>query len=361
MLTTWLLILFLLGAAVGSFLNVCIYRLPYEKSILWPSSLCGQCLQPIRWYDNLPLLSYWLLRGRCRKCDARFSMRYFFVELFTGLGFASLFYLEVVRNVLGLELLEKQKAAIALGAIPAEGWIIFGYHAVLFCFLVVASLTDIDHLEIPMPITVTGTLAGLAGGAIFWPWLPAEAVPRKQPVFVPPPGGAMADFNFKSGIYPWPLWTELPTWLPLHSPLTGLATGLAGVLAGMLVLRAINFLFKTGRGREGIGMGDADLMMMVGSFLGWQPVVVAFFVAVFPGLAFGIIQLVLRGDRPFPYGPSLAAGSVLTWLGWQWITQRFPLQLMFFDWMVLVLLASAGAVFMFVAALVLRLLRGPAQ
>ena len=70
--TTWT---FVLGACVGSLLNVCIARLPQEKSILWPSSRCGFCLRPIRWFDNIPLVSYWLLRGRCRHCGARIALR----------------------------------------------------------------------------------------------------------------------------------------------------------------------------------------------------------------------------------------------------------------------------------------------
>ncbi len=88
----WLFVTFVLGAAVGSFLNVCIARMPLEKSILWPGSRCGSCFQRIRWYDNLPLLSYLWLRGRCRTCGARFSPRYLLVELATGLCFAGLFY-----------------------------------------------------------------------------------------------------------------------------------------------------------------------------------------------------------------------------------------------------------------------------
>src|SRR5947208_13206977 len=99
-LVFWLVFAFLLGTAVGSFLNVCAYRLPYEKSVLWPGSRCGSCYQAIRWYDNIPLLSYWLLRGRCRICGATFSPRYFLVELFTGLAFAALFYLEIYQNIL---------------------------------------------------------------------------------------------------------------------------------------------------------------------------------------------------------------------------------------------------------------------
>src|SRR5437762_2791 len=97
-----LLIILIFGAIVGSFLNVCIYRIPREKSLLWPGSHCGHCFQAIRWYDNIPLLSYWILRGRCRYCGVRFSMRYFFVELLTGAAFAGLFFLEAAWNVHGL-------------------------------------------------------------------------------------------------------------------------------------------------------------------------------------------------------------------------------------------------------------------
>src|SRR5947209_3479970 len=109
MVYLWLPFVFALGAAVGSFINVCAYRLPYEKSLFWPGSRCGKCYQPIRWYDNLPLLSYWVLRGRCRTCGATFSIRYFLVELFTGLAFVGLFYLEIVRNVLHVPLLAYQQ------------------------------------------------------------------------------------------------------------------------------------------------------------------------------------------------------------------------------------------------------------
>src|SRR4051812_46826913 len=101
LLIFWLFTAFLAGVCVGSFLNVVIARLPLEKSLLWPGSRCGSCYQPVRMYDNIPLLSYLVLRGRCRTCGARFSPRYLIVELVTGLGFAGLFYLEVVRNIHG--------------------------------------------------------------------------------------------------------------------------------------------------------------------------------------------------------------------------------------------------------------------
>src|ERR1700680_4715959 len=84
---------------MGSFLNVSIARLPLEKSLLWPNSRCGACLQPIRWYDNLPIISYLWLRGRCRTCGQSYSVLYLLVELGTALGFVALFWLEVIDNV----------------------------------------------------------------------------------------------------------------------------------------------------------------------------------------------------------------------------------------------------------------------
>src|SRR6266849_4498683 len=85
--------LFVFGAVIGSLLNVCAARLPVEKSIFWPNSRCGNCFQPVRFFDNIPLLSYWILRGRCRTCNAPFSIRYFLVELFVAVGFVGIFYL----------------------------------------------------------------------------------------------------------------------------------------------------------------------------------------------------------------------------------------------------------------------------
>src|SRR5438093_1560102 len=114
-LIIWFGFVFVLGAAVGSGLNVCIVRLPYEKSLLWPSSRCGNCFQPVRWYDNLPLVSYWVLRGRCRSCKTPFSMRYFFIELFTALVFVLLFYLDVIANVLDVPAIRRQGWSIAFG------------------------------------------------------------------------------------------------------------------------------------------------------------------------------------------------------------------------------------------------------
>src|SRR5438552_14611615 len=93
------LFVLLYGLVVGSFLNVLIARLPFEKSIVWPGSRCFTCLQPLRLLDNLPLIGYLRLRGKCRHCGAKFSSRYLWVELFTGLAFVGLYVAEILLNV----------------------------------------------------------------------------------------------------------------------------------------------------------------------------------------------------------------------------------------------------------------------
>jgi leader peptidase (prepilin peptidase)/N-methyltransferase len=351
-----LVVVFLLGAAWGSFINVCIHRLPYEKSVLWPGSRCGHCLQPIRWYYNLPLISYWWLRGRCKVCGTRFSIRYFLVEFFTGLCFAGLFYLEVIQNVYDLDILRGH--SLLYRALPMPVWALFFYHATLLCFLLAASFIDLEHLEIPLPLTITGTLVGLLG-SVLWPW-PWPNLPLQIAQAHPAASGGFWQFLPhielpKLGLQPWPLWYPLPDWLPPGSWKTGLATSLAGVLAGVVMVRGIRFVFGLGRGKEGLGIGDADLMMMAGAFLGWQPVVMAFFISVFPALLMGAIQLVRRGNQEMPFGPALAMGILITMLGWQYIGPS--VKLYFFSGPLFLIAVIGGGLVLFMASFFLRLVR----
>jgi leader peptidase (prepilin peptidase)/N-methyltransferase len=346
-------LVFVAGAAVGAVVHFCADRLSYEKSILWPGSRCLSCLQPIRWYDNIPLVSYWLLGRRCRTCGAAIPASHFAVELAAGLAFVGLFYLEIVDNVLRIPLLGQQREQIAAGEIDWRIWLVFGWHAVLLAFLLLVSLCDLQHLEIPLSITLTGTLVGLVGATLLpWPF-PMEPSAVRPP---PPVLGFLGVPVPESGLYPWPVWYPLPAWLPPGSWQLGLATGLAGALAGMVVLRGVRFLFGLGRGLEGMGMGDADLMMMAGSFLGWQPILLAFFAGVLPALVFGIVQLLRKGDQPIPFGPSLAIGVVLTLLCWPALGSRFAI--VFFQAWIIGSLVVAGAVFLLVTAYMLRLMRG---
>ncbi|MCM8818971.1 MAG: prepilin peptidase [Candidatus Omnitrophica bacterium] len=104
-------VIFILGLIFGSFANVCIYRLPKGKSIIYPSSFCPNCNKPIKWYDNIPLLSYIILKGKCRYCKSKISFRYFIVELLTGLLFFIIYkkfglsYLNFVFDIFVLSLI----------------------------------------------------------------------------------------------------------------------------------------------------------------------------------------------------------------------------------------------------------------
>jgi len=347
----WLVLVFTIGACVGGVLNYCFFRLPLEKSLLWPGPRCGRCLQPIRWFDNIPLLSYALLRGRCRTCAGPIPARYFLIELLTGLMFAGLFYVEIHLNILDLRFLKIHHAAIARGEIPVAGWMVFACHAVLVSFLLLTSLCDLDDMAIPLPITITGTLVGLTFSALCpwpFPWA-GEALP---------PAGGVLPPALPAGLYPWPVWYPLPSWLPPGSWQLGLATGLAGAAAGMMVMRVVRFTFGITRGIEALGVGDADLMMMAGSFVGWQPILLSCFVAAFPGLLFGVIQLLRRGNQALPFGPSLAVGVVLTLWLWPLLGDSDSVRLVFFEPLFLAAIVGGGTLFLLLAGLLFRFLLG---
>lgn len=347
----WLFLVFVFGVCAGCIINYCFYRLPLEKSLFWPGPRCGRCLQPIRWFDNVPLISYFLLRGRCRRCGGQISIRYPVVELLTGLLFAGLFYGEIGRNFLGIPYLQNQRTAIAAGDIPLAAWVVFGCHAVLVSFLLLTSLCDLDDMAIPLPITITGTLIGLACSASFpWPFPGTE-------IRVPPAIGLIPP-RLPTGLYPWPVWYPLPPWLPPGSWQLGLATGLAGAVAGMMVMRLVRFTYGVSRGIEGLGVGDADLMMMAGAFVGWQPVLLSFFVATFPGLLFGVVQLMRQGNQPLPYGPALALGVALTLWLWPFLGDSDALRMVFFEPVFLGVISGGGAFFLLFAGLLFRFVFG---
>jgi leader peptidase (prepilin peptidase) / N-methyltransferase len=347
---------FLLGAIVGSFLNLCILRLPLEKTPVWPRSRCQSCWQPIRWFDNLPLISYLVLAGRCRTCRARFSFRYFFIEVFTGACFAGLFYLVVVENVHQMSALAGEAGRLLAGRLPSpEAWVVFGHRAALVSLLIVATFCDFDYQEIPLSLTVPGTVLGLALSPLVpWPW---PNVPDLAAL--PPKSWWLANTHPAVGVQLWPVWGPLPDWLPAGNWRLGLATGVAGALVGTLMMRAVRYLFSKGLGVEALGLGDADLMMMAGAFLGWQAVVMAFFIGVFAGLFFGIGQLVLKGDNALPFGPGLSAGVVLAMLGWHSVGP--PFQVLFFNEVILLGLSGVSAILMLGASYLLRAIRPPAE
>ena len=345
------------GLIVGSFLNVLIARLPHEKSIIWPGSRCFHCFQKIRFFDNLPVLGYLRLRGKCRACGVPFSARYLWVELGTGLAFLTLFILDVVVNPHGLP--GTQLTVVGASPLPpGKGLAVFAYHAALVSLLIAAAAIDAEHRIIPPLIPYTGVFIGIVGGALMpWPWpappVAANAIPVGNPWVLMEHWG-----KIPIGAQPWPFWGPTFAFAPPGSVQLGLLNGVLGALAGSLVVRGVKWLFEVGFGKEALGLGDADLLMMAGAFLGWQIAVLSLFVGACAALVLkipGLLASVFRNsavEHELPFGPGLALGVVVTWLSWPWLGAR--MQFVFFDLTVLGVVVVVMVVGMLAAGLLLR-------
>lgn len=238
-----------LGLIVGSFLNVVVYRVPRGLSVIRPGSACPWCGGAIAAKDNIPLLGYVLLGGRCRRCGAPIGWRYPAVEA----GVAALFVLCLLRFG------PRPQAAVA---------------ALLCSLLVALALIDADHLLLPDGITLPGMLIG---------WL--LTVPAV----------------FDDGI-------------ALVGPLWSLLGMLCG--AGFLFLVAEAWLWI--RGEEGLGLGDAKMMALIGAFLGWRGCVSTMVFACFVGTAIALVLLATRRagrQTRLPFGIFLALGALIALFG----------------------------------------------
>lgn len=140
----WYVLAGLLGAVIGSFLNVCIYRLPRQESVAWPGSHCPACGQAIRWHDNIPLIGYLLLRGRCRACKGAIALRYPAVEALNAVGYVGMLWWF------------------------GPGWEALIY-AVFYSALLVVAGTDLTHKIIPNAVTYPGVIAGVASAGLVLP------------------------------------------------------------------------------------------------------------------------------------------------------------------------------------------------
>jgi len=256
---------FLWGACVGSFLNVCIYRIPNDLSIVAPRSHCPHCKAKLRWYHNIPILAYLVLRARCAFCGARIAPRYVLVELLVGVLFLLAWLkLPLVTEVPPLGL----AAAATPWQVPVYWLIVWG--------LVLGTFVDLEHLIIPDRVTLGGIVAGLALSPL---------VPALHGV-----DGALHAFLLA---------------------LLGLAVGW-GLLWG--VAAAGRVVFK----REAMGFGDVKLMGAVGAFFGWQGVLFTLMASSLAGSVVGI-ALVASGRKEMqsriPYGPYIALAA-LVWMYW---------------------------------------------
>ena len=163
--TIWIIFLFATGACVGSFLNVVIWRLPRGQSIVFPGSHCPKCGRGIRWYDNIPLVSWCALGAKCRFCKAPISPRYLLIELTTAMLVAGLFICYFILDVRTLP--------TPAGNFP-DVWPMFVAHAALLCGLLVCAAVDIEMWLVPLEVTWAVALVGVAAATYSpHPWMPA--------------------------------------------------------------------------------------------------------------------------------------------------------------------------------------------
>ena len=174
----WLVFIFAFGCCIGSFLNVVIYRLPREKSLISPPSACPACGRHIQFYDNIPLVSWLLLRARCRYCRSPISPRYFVTELLTGLVFVSLFVLYFVVGVRHFEI----DGQMGLGAFFKGGWFVYLLHIILLSALIAVSAIDLELWLIPVIVCWFATLAGVVGSGLAAFFIKPESITGRYPL-----------------------------------------------------------------------------------------------------------------------------------------------------------------------------------
>ncbi len=240
------LLVFIFGAVIGSFLNVCIYRIPLGKSIVRPRSFCPFCEHTIGWFDNIPLVSFLLLRGKCRYCKRPIPLRYFVVELLTALsGAGLLFYFSLSIQ--------------------------FFIYWLFTCILITVAVTDIENREIPDVISIPGIFIGVILMTVF----------RLD----------ASDAYIRSF---------------LNSCL--------GILAGAGSMFLLGFFGELIFRKEALGGGDVKLMGMIGAFLGWKLVLLAFFLAPILGSGIGIFMKIRFRKEVIAYGPYLSVSALVSLL-----------------------------------------------
>lgn len=357
----WLIFIFAFGCCVGSFLNVVIYRLPRDKSLIMPGSSCPACGERIRFYDNIPLISWLVLGRKCRDCKAPISPRYFVIELLTGMVFVGLFWLYFRTDL-----------RAGIGGFGGDGgWLIYLLHLTLLAAFIAASAIDLELWVIPisvcwlvtgvgfiasaaagyvidpsvirefglLPIASPGTGAMAAGAAIglaiSWMLLvtglikrsyesqDSEHAPQEPDKLPQPPLNHRLEIC-REIVFLLPIlicaagafWLtreseSTRTWWAAFSQrpvVAGFLGSLLGYFIGCGVVWATRIFGTLGFGKEAMGLGDVHLMGAAGAVVGPVPVVVAFFIAPFFGLAWAGFQMFFKKTRQIPYGPFLSLG-----------------------------------------------------
>lgn len=377
-LNTTLLIFFtLIGACIGSFLNVVIYRLPAGKSLSRPGSHCPGCSKPIAWYDNIPVLAWLWLAGRCRACKARISIQYPIIEALTAILFGGWFYVCYMTDM--------RQEFYLFGFLRT--WPVFIAYLFLFGGLLACVMIDAKYYVIPLAVTwliVGVSLVAMPGVVAYEQWAVGAgrlefyaalaSVPKSYTTVAASIGGVVGLVVAIVGVqlnllprsfdqaaieaqpneapdaflaHPHPRREVFKECLFLIFPVMGFVLGsviefeegtippwlhvLAGVCLGYLiggaVVWAVRILGTLAFGKEAMGLGDVHLMAAIGAVTGWREPVIAFFLAPFFGLTWavasaGAAAILKRQVRVIPYGPHLALASLIVILWRQPILAR---------------------------------------
>lgn len=259
---------FIFGAVIGSFLNVVIHRVPREQSIVFPNSACPKCDSAIKPYDNLPIISWLMLRGKCRKCGEPIAWRYPAVEALTGMIFM------VVYAQLGLSVL-----------LPVG----FIFAAVMISLVFI----DAEHMILPNVITYPLLVVALLVRIIL-------------PLFVA--GNIFPDMAH----WPATLFPGSTSWF------VSLVGAVAGALVGGGSLWLVGEIWKRFRGVDAMGLGDVKMMFGVGALLGWRLAVLTIFLGAFTGAAAGIFMISRQKAKDMqtqiPFGIFLGTGALIAFL-----------------------------------------------
>jgi leader peptidase (prepilin peptidase) / N-methyltransferase len=367
-LIVWLFWVFCLGACAGSFIGQAVFRLPYEKSVFWPTkSFCFSCWKPIRIWHNIPIISYLLLRGRCGQCGVKYSSKYVWVEIFTACIFVAIYCLAILTWSRGgpdyikpwfkMPGLVYPFLDIQNPSPPLKTWYLWASYCFLACLLITASIIDAEHRIIPTTITYTGTIAGIILSVLMpWPW-PSE--PHQMIELTNPPNWTMPQYqgNILEGLQLWPAFGPPPEWAPAGSWRLGLLNSLIGAAVGMAVGRSLKFTYEWARGIEALGLGDADLLMMIGAFLGWQVALLALPFGAIISLLFvvprGLYQWIFRKpfDPALPFGPGIAIAAGLIWVCWPVLNEYVRMS---FDTVTTLIAVGVTGIGIVACALILR-------
>ncbi len=288
----------LIGLALGSFLNVCIVRLPAGESVISPRSRCPKCETQLRWYDNIPILSWLVLRGRCRTCNQSISWRYPAVELATAAWFVAAFW--PFSHPLPGDFDPLLQLALGCIAAAALGW-----------FLVGLAVTDWREHILPNDLTYGGIFVGLAITCMQAFFLDSgqEDVVLKHKININSANAGRSTGN-----------------IFLTGPEFHIYSHMLAAAAAFLLLYGIRALYKAIRKRDGMGLGDAKLLAMIAAFLGFAPTVVALALGIVLATLYAVLLLIQgkgKATTRLPFGSFLAVGGLIAGLYGQKIADSY--------------------------------------